>query len=114
MMMVPSYVFFGNSLMQMTNNPNSANFTALKAEMAFYGYISEWSVEYTHWTSNMVPIRCVISVNFTMLPDPPKASTTAVWKDLNKLGTAPSTVPVPYSPGAPPSVITPITNVLPK
>jgi hypothetical protein len=99
MMMVPCYVFFGSSLQQMTNNPKSSNFTALGSQLAFYGYISEWSVEYTHWTSNMVPIRAAVWVNFTMLPKPPKATATAVWKDLQQLGKAPSTAPIPYAPG---------------
>ena len=37
----------------------------------YYGYINEWSVQYTHWTQYNIPMRCVISVNFTMLPMPP-------------------------------------------
>lgn len=104
MMMVPCYVFFGSSLMQMNKNPNSANFNALANQLAFYGFISEWSVEYTHWTTNMVPIRASVTVSFTMLPNPPQSAETAVWRDLNKLGLAPSTAPVPLL-NPPPPVI---------
>jgi hypothetical protein len=43
----------------------------------------------------MVPIRCVVSVNFTMLPNPPKGDQAAVWRDRYKLGKNPSTAPVP-------------------
>jgi hypothetical protein len=40
-------------------------------------------------------------VNFTMLPAPPKGVQAAVWRDLNQLGKAPSTAPIPYAPGNP-------------
>jgi hypothetical protein len=33
----------------------------------------------------MVPIRCVISVTFTMLPDPTATTAQAVWTDVQKL-----------------------------
>jgi hypothetical protein len=69
--------------------------------MAFYGFISEWSVEYTHWTQNMVPIRCVISVSFTMLPNPPAGSGTAAWNDVQKLNGS-YVASVPYAPGVTP------------
>lgn len=108
MMMVPCYVFFGSAVQQLNTNPNSTNFAAVGAQLSFYGYISEWSVQYTHWTSTMVPIRCSISVNFTMLPPPAQSTQTAVWKDLNQLGQTPSTAPIPIAPGAPvPPVIFP-------
>lgn len=38
--------------------------------MAFYGYVDGLSVTYSHWTQNMVPARCAISINFQVLPDP--------------------------------------------
>lgn len=56
MQLVPSWAFFGN-----TNVANG---------LMFYGYINEWSVQYTHFTQYNVPMRCVISVNWTMLPQP--------------------------------------------
>lgn len=99
MMMIPCYVYFGNALAQMNTNVNSSNFNALASQLAYYGFISEWSVNYTHWTSSMVPIRAAVSVNFTMLPTPPTATAQAVWKDLQTLGSAPYTVPIPYAPG---------------
>lgn len=104
MMMVPCYVYFGNALQQMNQNVNSANFNAVGSQLSFYGYISEWSVTYTHWTSNMVPIRCSISVNFTMLPAPAQSIQKAVWKDLQTLGKQPFTVPVPGTGGTQPPI----------
>lgn len=56
MCMWPSWAVFANS--------NVAN------GLTYYGFISEWSVQYTHWTQFNVPIRCVISVYWTMLPMP--------------------------------------------
>jgi hypothetical protein len=107
MMMIPCYVFFGSALAQMNANPKSANFNALASQLAYYGFISEFSIQYTHWTTNMVPIRCVISVTFTMLPAPPQGAQQAVWRDLYKLGQAPSTAPIPRPPGwqQPPTLI---------
>jgi len=62
--------------------------------MAFYGFISEWSVEYTHWTLNRVPIRCAILVAFTMLPDPVAGPASTTWNDIQKLnGTYVASVP---------------------
>lgn len=49
--MIPSYAFFGG--------PNN---------LTYYGYISEWNAQITHWTEFMVPMRCVIDISFTMLP----------------------------------------------
>ena len=41
MQLVPGWAFFGNS--------NVAN------GLMYYGYINEWSVQYTHWTQFNVP-----------------------------------------------------------
>lgn len=35
--------------------------------MRYYGYINSLSVQYTHWSQRMVPIRCVISVSMSLL-----------------------------------------------
>lgn len=56
MQMIPAYAYFGSSS---TSN-----------QLMYYGYINEWSVQYTHFTQYNIPMRCVISVNFTMLPSP--------------------------------------------
>lgn len=56
--LIPSYVYFGG--------PQS---------MSFYGYITEWDFQVTHWTKNMIPMRCIINVSWTMLP-PPQNSTS--------------------------------------
>lgn len=56
MQLVPSWALFANN--------NVVN------GLQYFGYINEWSVQYTHWTQFNVPMRCVISVNWTMLPNP--------------------------------------------
>lgn len=51
MQLIPSYVFFGG-----------------QSDMFLYGYVSEWDVTITHWSQLMIPMRCVINVSWTMLP----------------------------------------------
>jgi hypothetical protein len=70
----------------------------MASQLNYYGFISEWSPTYTHWTTSMIPIRASVDVTFTMLPQPPSSTQTAVWKDLQKLGKAPYTVQTPLSP----------------
>ena len=74
MQLIPSYVYFGDTL-----------------NLAYYGYITEWDVTITHWTQYMVPMRCVIDIDFTMLP-PPKNTTTITG------GTASTRSPTRVSP----------------
>lgn len=62
MQLVMCYAYFGNS--GQTNNTQ------------FFGYISEWSVQYTHFTQYNVPVRCVVSVSFIMMPPPTQNTTT--------------------------------------
>jgi hypothetical protein len=56
--LIPSWVFFGD-----------------KQNLSFYGYISEWDFQVTHWTQHMVPMRCVVDIYFTMLPPPANQTT---------------------------------------
>ena len=109
MMMIPCYAFFGNALSQINNAAGNVNLGALSAQLSYYGFISEWSVTYTHWTTNMVPIRAAVSITFTMLPKPPAGTQSAVWKDLQQLGKAQYTVATPIAiPG-----VTATTPVIP-
>jgi hypothetical protein len=59
----PSYVFFGQP----------------QASICYYGVVSSWDVQYTHFAQNMVPMRCVIDISYTLLPPP----TTSVAKDAS-------------------------------
>lgn len=56
MQLVPSWAVFGNN--------------SVANGLTFYGYVNEWSVQYTHFTQFNVPMRAVVSVNWTMLPNP--------------------------------------------
>ena len=86
MMMMPAYVYFGNASQQFSNTGTvTANNQAIGQQMNYYGYISEWTANYTHFTVNMVPIRCVVSVTFTMLPQPDSGTASAVWQDVQQL-----------------------------
>ena len=62
MQLVPAFAVFGSS--------NIVN------GLTYYGYINEWSVQYTNWTQFNVPYRAVISVNWTMLPLPTGSAPT--------------------------------------
>jgi hypothetical protein len=50
--------------------PTYLNFGKLSSGETYYGYVSDFTVTYTHWTQNMVPIRCTIDVDFTLLIPP--------------------------------------------
>jgi hypothetical protein len=54
MLMMPSYCYFGTSLFGGCSQ--------------FYGYVDSWDVQYTHYTADMVPIRCVVDIEYTLLP----------------------------------------------
>lgn len=91
MMMIPSWVFFGNAAGQAAGKlagqgsiPATTQFTSVGTQMSYYGFISEWSVTYSHWTVNMIPIRAAINVSFTMLPQPSSSDSNAqnTWRDI--------------------------------
>lgn len=71
--LVPSYVFFGGA-----------------QALSYYGYVSEWDVQITHWTQYMVPMRCVIDISFTMLP-PVSNTAPMLQNDVNWGGPPSST-----------------------
>lgn len=92
--MVPAWVYFGNAGAAVASaNTPSTNFNAVALQLAFFGFIQEWSVQYTHFTENMIPIRCVVSVNFTMLPASNSMGSAAVSNDIS------GNITVPYAPG---------------
>jgi hypothetical protein len=70
MLLVEAWVYFGS--------PNG---------IYYYGYVTDWQVQVTHWTQYMVPMRCVINVDFMLLP-PPKKTTPddTKWWSLSGLG----------------------------
>jgi hypothetical protein len=77
--------------------------------ITYYGYIDSWSVEYTHFTNNMIPMRAVVDISFTFLPPPTKAADTAgaatiaaaqdVANAVSKLNLGGLTIPNPLGPG---------------
>jgi hypothetical protein len=54
MLMMPSFCYFGSSIAGGTSQ--------------YYGYVDSWNVQYTHYTNLMVPIRCVVDIEYTLLP----------------------------------------------
>jgi len=57
MQLTLAYVFFANGV----------------SGLSYYGYVDSWDVSYTHFTQDMVPVRAVVDVSFTLLPPPSQA-----------------------------------------
>ena len=93
MQLVPCWAYFGAS--NVVNN------------LMYYGYINEWSVQYTHWTQYNIPMRCVISVNFTMLPMP------QTQPAQNASDSVYSVLPTPTGTNTGPGVFTTVGTLLP-
>ena len=36
--------------------------------LSYYGFVDSWDVTYTHFSNNMIPMRCSLDVSFTLLP----------------------------------------------
>lgn len=79
MLMIPSYVYFGSSLLGGTSQ--------------YYGYVEEWDVQYTHYTSFMVPIRCVVDISYTLLPIPSAAAAEYTSGAVQALATSQNQIP---------------------
>ena len=62
--MALAYIFFG----------------APGASLVYYGYVSYWDVTYTHFAQNMVPMRAVVDVSFTLLPLPTSSAAVTATK----------------------------------
>ena len=60
MIFIPTWVYFGS--------PTPSNY--------FYGWITDYQVQITHWTQLMVPMRCVIDVDFSLMPPPSNDAST--------------------------------------
>ena len=80
MMVVYSWVYFG-----------------APSGLRYYGYVADWSVQVTHWTQYMVPMRCVINIDFTLLPPPTNEPSTGAplntsdnWWSFMSTGVTPS------------------------
>jgi hypothetical protein len=54
MTLIPTWLFLG----------------ALAGGLNYYGYVSDWSVTYTHFSQYMVPMRCAVNVDFALLVPP--------------------------------------------
>ena len=88
---IPAWVYFGQSV----------------ASLYYYGFVSDWSVQVTQWTQYMVPMRCVMNVDFTLLPTPPISGTAAGTGE----GSAPwSTSPLPNTGAGAAAAATPGTT----
>jgi hypothetical protein len=74
------------------SGPTSTPATSNGYGISYYGYVDSWSVEYTHFTVNMIPLRAVVDISFTFLPppiampDPGAATKAAVQQDVNGSG----------------------------
>jgi hypothetical protein len=103
MMMMPCYLYLSNvgaAFNQPGGANGSENYGAVNYQLTYFGYISSFSVQYTHWSNSMIPLRCVVSVSFTMLPNPQQSDAVAVQTDVYNAGlfTSPGGNPA-YLPG---------------
>jgi hypothetical protein len=86
MVMVYSWVYFGTNANGTTASGGS-NTNALQSQLAYYGYISSFSVEYTRFSGNMVPTQCEVDVSFTVVsPTVTNGTNTAFGTVLNSNG----------------------------
>lgn len=65
MTMIYSWVYFGTNSGAATGG--GTNTSALTSQLAYYGYVSGFSVEYTAFNGNMTPRQCEIDVTFTII-----------------------------------------------
>lgn len=54
MQQVPAWVHFGG--------------VGADNALSYYGYINGMDIQYTHFTTNMTPMRCAVAISFTLLP----------------------------------------------
>jgi hypothetical protein len=109
MMMIPAWIYFASAAPDSVSS-KSINFSSVAARLNYFGYVSSWSVEYTHWTAQMIPIRCVISVSFTLLPNGSSIGFAGVAADT---GGGPNVTPLAQLPnpnGALTKIITETNN----
>jgi hypothetical protein len=45
-------------------------FVVIGSTLSYYGVIQEMDLEYTHWTQQMIPQRCQVTLTVTLLPTP--------------------------------------------
>lgn len=50
-------------------------FAAKGQGLSYYGYCDSWEVTYTHFTQEMIPMRCSVNISFTLLPPPAQQTT---------------------------------------
>lgn len=79
---LPSWLYFGAN----------DNFSS-----TYFGFVTNWDVQITHWTQYMVPMRCVINVGFALLPpviSPPTSSQVQQWWTLQQITKVQTKTPV--------------------
>lgn len=89
--LIPSFVYFGDV-----------------QNLAYYGYITAWDCQITHWTQHMVPMRCVIDISMTMLPPPGNTTTTTGGPIPGRLHGPGGGGPRPPTVGASQNVVAPV------
>jgi hypothetical protein len=75
-------------------------FAAPTNGLRYYGYCDSWDVSYTHFAQNMVPMRAVVDISFTLLPPPgvagpPTGAATTATNQLTGTGSPPGHFIIP-------------------
>lgn len=81
-----SWVYFGQPVPHAANK--KSHVPALQSQLAYYGFVSGWDVNYTQFTADNVPFRATMDISFQLLP-----STNAV---SNKTGALAQGILDPY------------------
>lgn len=64
--------------------------------LKYYGYITSLSVQYTHWSYDMVPVRAAVNIGFTVLLTTPTSTSST---DSSNSGSTTTTKPQEAIPG---------------
>jgi hypothetical protein len=64
--MIPTWLFIGSDS---------------GGSMAYYGYVSDFTVTITHFTQYMVPMRCIVDLDFALMMPPSNEPNGPTWSD---------------------------------
>lgn len=71
MQYIPVYTYFGSAWASSYNN------------LKYYGYINSIGVTWTHWSQDMIPMRCGVSISMTLLPPMIKTANSTTSTDTS-------------------------------
>lgn len=67
--------------------------------LKYYGYVTSLTVQYTHWSFDMVPIRAAVNIGFSVLLSTPTSSSTSDSSSSSGGSTTTTPAPTRFIPG---------------